>query len=58
MVIRDRTADDDLNEVVRRRLDALLAEIPPRRALDHQPGMTMRPNCEAARQRHIGVPAF
>jgi len=34
-VIRDRTADDDLSEVVRRRLEALLQEIPPRRALDH-----------------------
>lgn len=33
MVSRDRSADD-LSEVVRRRLEALLAEIPPRRVLD------------------------
>lgn len=53
---RDRSADD-LSEVVRRRLEALLAEIPPRRGVDTDEISPPSPATEPERRPVPAVPA-
>lgn len=53
---RDQPADD-LSEVVRRRLEALLAEIPPRRVLDDGEDLVSRPAATSAPSPVRGVGA-